>query len=74
MTFFTSDDTGSAADLGLTVQSLTPEIADQLGVAPGTGVMVTSVVPGSIAALAGIRPRAESCCSQSWTAYNDTLR
>lgn len=42
--------------LGLAVQTLTPELAQQLG-APGTGgVVVTEVQPGSVAAAARMRP------------------
>jgi serine protease Do len=43
------------AQFGLRVQNLTPEIADQLGVEPGGGVVVTDVDPGSPADEAGIR-------------------
>lgn len=44
----------SADELGLTVQTLTPQLADQFGVNAGEGVVVTKVEPGSIAAMAGI--------------------
>jgi serine protease Do len=47
-------DAGAAA-FGLHVQDLTPEIADQLGVDAGTGVLVTTVEPGSPADGAGLR-------------------
>lgn len=50
--------TGSAVELGLTVQTITPELAQQLEAEPGKGVAVTNVKPGSIAARAGIRPGA----------------
>jgi len=43
-------------DLGLTVQTLTPQLAEQLGEKAGEGVVVTQVQRGSIAALAGIEP------------------
>ena len=43
-----------AEEIGLAVQTLTPELAGQLGAEVGEGVVVTQVVPGSIAALAGI--------------------
>jgi serine protease Do len=33
--------------LGITVRNITPEIAERLGMSPGKGVIVTSVVPGS---------------------------
>lgn len=46
----------SAEQLGLTVQTLTPELAEQLGVKEDEGVVVTEVKPGSIAAMAGIEP------------------
>lgn len=44
----------SAEEIGLTVQTLTPRLAEQFGVPAGEGVVVTNVQPGSIAALAGI--------------------
>jgi serine protease Do len=50
-----SDETGSATDLGITVQTLTPQLAEQLDVEPGKGVVVSNVASGSVAALAGIR-------------------
>jgi serine protease Do len=44
--------------LGISVQTLTPEIARQLGLNErDQGVVVTKVDPGSLAAAAGIRPR-----------------
>ena len=45
-----------AKALGLTVQTLTSELAEQFNATPGEGVVVTTVEPGSIAALAGIEP------------------
>jgi serine protease Do len=42
--------------LGLTVQNLTPEIADQLGYKADAGVVVTEVDPDSPAAQAGLQP------------------
>ena len=50
-----SDETGSAAVLGITVQTLTPQLAEQLDIEPGKGVVVGNVASGSVAALAGIR-------------------
>jgi serine protease Do len=47
--------TPSQAALGLSVQTITPEIAQQLGTTETDGVVVTRVVPGSAAAEAGIR-------------------
>jgi len=45
-------------DYGLTVQTLTPEIAESLGLdASTTGVVVSGVEPGSPADDAGLRPR-----------------
>ncbi len=41
--------------LGMTVQTLTPEIAQNLGVDDAKGVVVTSVEPGSVAEDAGVR-------------------
>jgi len=47
----------SALDLGMTVQTLMPEIARQAGFDEDQkGVVVTQVEPGSLAARAGIRP------------------
>jgi len=45
----------TAGELGLTVQTLTPQLAEQFDLKPGEGVVVTQVESGSIAALAGIR-------------------
>jgi serine protease Do len=47
--------TQSTDELGLTVQTLSEELAEQLGAEPGKGVVVTDVAPGSPAARAGIR-------------------
>jgi serine protease Do len=44
----------STDEIGITVQSITPQLADQFHVKPGKGVVVTEVKPGSIAAMAGI--------------------
>jgi serine protease Do len=49
------DSEESAAEFGLRVQDLTPDIADQLGVEDGAGVLVTAVEPGSAAEAAGLR-------------------
>jgi serine protease Do len=45
-----------AEALGLTVQTLTPQLAERFDAKPGEGVVVTDVESGSIAALAGIEP------------------
>ena len=45
-----------AEDIGLTVQTLTPQLAEQFGAIASEGVIVTEVRPGSIAAMAGIKP------------------
>jgi serine protease Do len=48
--------TASEDDLGLTVQPLTPEIAESLGLDPDTrGVVVSGIQPGSSAEDAGLR-------------------
>jgi serine protease Do len=47
--------TESTTELGLSVQTLTPELGRQLGARIQKGVVVTEVKPGSIAAMAGIR-------------------
>ncbi len=41
--------------LGLTVQDLTPELAERFGFADLTGVIITRVAPGSEAAEKGLR-------------------
>ena len=46
----------SDRELGLTVQTLTPELAAQFNAKSGEGVVVTAVQAGSIAAMAGIEP------------------
>ena len=46
----------SQGHLGMQLQNLTKDLADQLGYAPGEGVVVTEVVPGSPADSAGIQP------------------
>ena len=45
---------GPAAELGMSLQTLTPELREQLGYEDETGVLVTNVEPGSPAADAGI--------------------
>ncbi len=42
--------------LGVTVKTLTPDLAEQLGAAGDRGVLITQVQTGSIAAAAGLRP------------------
>ena len=44
----------STEDIGLTVQTLTPQLAEQFDAKPGEGVVVTKVQAGSVAAMAGI--------------------
>jgi serine protease Do len=46
--------TQSADETGLTVQALTPQLAEKLDAQVGEGVVVTKVEPGSTAAMAGI--------------------
>ncbi len=48
-------DASSPAVFGLRAQNLTPEIAQQLGLADTAGVVVTEVEPGSPAAAAGLQ-------------------
>jgi serine protease Do len=45
----------SGEKLGLTVAPVTPEVARQLGIEPGTGVLVRSVKSGSTAESAGLQ-------------------
>ena len=42
-------------NLGLTVQTLTPDLAERFGYQGEKGVVVTQVAPGSVAARAGIQ-------------------
>jgi serine protease Do len=51
-----SSPTQTSEELGLTLQTLTPQLAEQFGGQAGEGVLVTEVKPGSIAAAAGIEP------------------
>jgi serine protease Do len=44
------------AKLGLTVQQLTPDLANQLGIQEQKGVVITEVEPGTPASLAGLQP------------------
>lgn len=46
----------SSDEIGMVVQTLTPELARQFGVNSKYGVVVTQVKPGSVAASAGIQP------------------
>jgi len=48
--------TETADELGIIVQTITPDLAEQFEVRPGEGVVVTRVEQGSIAAMAGIHP------------------
>jgi len=48
-------ESGGARVFGLSAQDLTPEIAQQLGVAESSGVVITDVRPGSPAAKADLR-------------------
>lgn len=47
----------AAASFGLSVQRLSPELRQELGMTERGGVMVSSVAPGSSADEAGLRPR-----------------
>ncbi len=49
------DPSQSIEELGMTVQTLTQQLAQQFNAEAGEGVVVTSVTPGSIAAQAGIQ-------------------
>jgi serine protease Do len=46
----------SLSDMGLTLQNLTAELAQQFGYEAGQGILVSSVEPDSPAAEAGIKP------------------
>jgi serine protease Do len=45
----------STDEIGLTVQTITPQLAEQFNAKAGEGVVITQVRPGSIAAGAGIK-------------------
>ena len=49
-----SSDGSTAREIGLVVQTPTPQMAAQLGIEPGEGVVVTQVARGSAAAEAGL--------------------
>lgn len=51
-----STSTETADELGLTVQTLTPDLARQFNAKPGRGVVVTEVLPNSVAGMSGLRP------------------
>lgn len=55
-TFSSVPKDGEAASLGLTVQTLTPALAEQFGVAMTRGVVVTSIEQGGVADRRGIKP------------------
>ncbi|MGH8475171.1 MAG: DegQ family serine endoprotease [Methylococcales bacterium] len=46
----------SSDDLGITVQTLTPQLGRQFNAKPGDGVVITELRPDSIAAAAGLEP------------------
>lgn len=46
----------SSDEIGLTIQTISPQLAEQYNIKPKEGVVVTQVKPGSIAAMAGIEP------------------
>jgi len=52
---FDSGEDASGLDLGLTVQELSPELADSLGIEDAAGLIVTNVDSGSTAAEANIK-------------------
>jgi serine protease Do len=47
--------TTQAGELGLTVQPLTPQLAENLGIERGEGLVISAVAPGSTAEEAGLR-------------------
>lgn len=51
-----SEGTGQAEEIGLTVQNITPQLAQQFNVSDEQGVLITQVSPGSVAATAGLQP------------------
>ena len=55
--FTSGGSAGDLDDLGLGLQTLSPEAATQLGIEGEKGVLVTSVTPGSVAERAGLHAR-----------------
>lgn len=53
--FKVSDASESSDALGISVQTISPELAKQFDAKPGQGVIVTDVKKGSIAAMSGVR-------------------
>ena len=51
----TADSTGTEEKLGIEVQAITPEIAQNLGLIDDQGVIITKVKPGSPASWAGLK-------------------
>jgi serine protease Do len=52
---FDSGEGANGLDLGLTVQELSPELAESLGIEDVSGLIITNVDPGSAAAETGIK-------------------
>lgn len=46
----------SVDKIGMTVQTITPQLAEKYNIPSGAGVVVNNVQPGSIAAQAGVQP------------------
>jgi len=47
---------GEKGDLGLTVEQITPEVAENLGLKSANGVVITAVTPNSLGDEAGLQP------------------
>ena len=54
-TVLAGTETGTSKKLGITVQELTPQLAESLGIEEDSGFIVNDVTPGSAAAKAEIR-------------------
>jgi serine protease Do len=54
-TVLAGTETGTSKKLGITVQELTPQLAESLGIEEDSGLIVNDVTPGSAAAKAEIR-------------------
>lgn len=50
------DGSVKADELGITVESITPDLADKYDIEAGKGVLISEVRPNSIAAMSGLRP------------------
>jgi len=72
-------DAGVGSRLGITVQTITPDLAGRLGLADGEGVVISSVKPGSVAASVHLRrgdviKRMDGRAIRSMDDYNKAMK